>query len=282
MGRRNFVTTMESKVINIVTKEPIARDSREVFGERIRYYRKKAGVLQPALAAQIGVSKNTVSNWEAGRARPDLDNIVQMCRVLNITPSQLFGSAGDLSTHERETISLYRSLNGANKEIIDSLMKQLLNAQRRAQLKRPNLTMLPREFRPLAAGIGDPGDYYEEGEMVYVHSDALHQHVDYIFTVNGDSMEPDYHSGDMVLVQIVTTADMTPGSIGAFQTENELYIKEYRTDGLYSHNASYAPMLFEDYDEICLIGEVVGILKKNDLATPEEVELYESFAADEV
>lgn len=281
MARRDFKTSTETNVVNIVTRQKVSYNSRELLGERIRYYRKKAGYLQPALAQELGVSKNTISNWEAGRARPDPDNIVQICHVLGITPSQLFGFAGDLSAREKNAVHKYRSLNGANKAIIDMMIGQLLDAQMKAQLKRPNLTQLRMEFKPLAAGIGDPSEYYEDGDMIYVHADAVRKHVDYVFAVNGDSMEPKYHDGDLVMVQIVPADDIEPGTIGAFQWDNELFIKEYKEDGLHSFNPKYKTMLFDDGADVFLIGKVVGILDQTAIATQEEIELYEAFATEE-
>ena len=268
MARRDFKTSTESSIIDIVTKKNVCYDSRELLGERIRYYRKRAGYLQPALAIELGVTKNTISNWEAGRARPDPDNIVQLCHILDITPSQLLGFAGDLSDRERSVIKMYRSLNGVNKSIIDTMLEQLLDAQAKAQRKRPNLIKLRKEFKSLAAGIGDLSEYYEDGETIYVHADAIDKHVDYVFTVNGDSMEPDFHSGDYVMVQIVSADDMKPGTIGAFQWDNELFIKEYGGDGLYSRNKQYSPMLFCESSNVYLIGKVIGILDQEAIATP--------------
>lgn len=281
MARRDFTTSTDTSLVNIVTQKPLSMNSKEIFGERIRYFRKRAGYLQPALAEELGVSKNTISNWEAGRARPDLDNIVQMCKVLRITPSQLFGAENAITHQDRVHIQKYHRLNGANKKILDVLLDQLLNTQELAQRKRPDLVLIPKVLKPLAAGIGDPTEVYDESEMVYVHAGAIKRHVDYVFTVNGESMEPNYHSGDMVMVQTVSSSGIDVGDIGAFEVGNELFIKEYRKDGLYSHNPEYEPMHFSEYTDVYLIGKVVGILDKSALADNEEIDLYESFAAAE-
>ena len=45
------------------------------YADRIRSLRLQNGYTQPELAEAVGVTKNAVSNWEAGRTRPDLDTI---------------------------------------------------------------------------------------------------------------------------------------------------------------------------------------------------------------
>ena len=100
------------------------------------------------------------------------------------------------------------------------LLFQLLKTQAQAQEEIPRLRALRMEFRTLAAGIGDPSDYYGDGETLYAHEDAVPKQVDYVFTVNGNSMEPDFHSGDMVLVRQCLSGKLRPGQIGAFMWDN--------------------------------------------------------------
>ena len=95
MARREFRPTTETSVINLATGKTQSFDSRDLLGQRLRYYRKKAKASQPALAKKLNVTKNSISNWEAGRSRPDTDNIVGFCKAVDITPSQLFGFSGD-------------------------------------------------------------------------------------------------------------------------------------------------------------------------------------------
>ena len=81
------------------------------IGSIIRRYRKENGLTQEQLADKINVTKNRVSNWEQGINRPDADILADICRALNVSPSNLLGvylSSDDLNERERRVIQAYR------------------------------------------------------------------------------------------------------------------------------------------------------------------------------
>jgi len=63
--------------------ELLGPEPRSLSG-RIRWHRKKLGLTQQDLADQIGVSADTVRNWEQGRTRPDLRNLRALATVVRI------------------------------------------------------------------------------------------------------------------------------------------------------------------------------------------------------
>lgn len=75
-------------------------------------YRKENGFTQEQLADKINVTKSRVSNWEQGINRPDADILADLCRALNVSPSNLLDvhlSDDDLSDQERKVIQAYRT-----------------------------------------------------------------------------------------------------------------------------------------------------------------------------
>jgi transcriptional regulator with XRE-family HTH domain len=47
--------------------KPLSRKEKNMtLGERIAYYRKKAGYSQEGLAERLGVSRQAISKWETG------------------------------------------------------------------------------------------------------------------------------------------------------------------------------------------------------------------------
>ena len=88
-------------------------------------------------------------------------------------------------------------------------------------------------------------------------------------TVCGQSMEPTFLDGDRVLVQ--HTKELREGEIGIFLVDNEGYIKEYRKDGLHSHNPEYRTMTFHEDQSVRCIGRVIGKVKEEQIPTREQI-----------
>ncbi|HHA7464620.1 transcriptional regulator [Streptococcus pneumoniae] len=59
---------------------------------RIRDLRKKARLSQQALADQIGVFRNTISNWETGYSQISLENAKKVAEYFGVTIEYLLES----------------------------------------------------------------------------------------------------------------------------------------------------------------------------------------------
>lgn len=62
-----------------------------LFYEQLAALRRAKGISQETLAEQLGVSRQAVSKWETGTAKPELDNILALCRILEVSPNELLG-----------------------------------------------------------------------------------------------------------------------------------------------------------------------------------------------
>lgn len=129
--------------------------------------------------------------------------------------------------------------------------------------------------KQLAAGF-DPGvEFDDKGETILLYRTTETERDSCVFTVSGDSMEPEFHNGDKVLVQMFPDCPpLQPGDIGAFITGNETYIKVYQKDGLHSLNKRYKTMRFTDDDCVYIIGKVIGKLNPGDIVTFEDAMRY--------
>ena len=54
------------------------------LNENIKEARKKNNMTQRQLADAIGVSHNTISDWESGNHKPDIDTLFLLCKVLKV------------------------------------------------------------------------------------------------------------------------------------------------------------------------------------------------------
>ena len=55
----------------------------------LKKWRKSAGFTQSELACCLGVSQNTVSYWEAGKAKPDLLMAEKLSAALNVSVADI-------------------------------------------------------------------------------------------------------------------------------------------------------------------------------------------------
>ncbi len=91
--------------------------------EKIFELRKKGGMSQEELAEKLGVSRQSVSKWESGASTPDLDKIVELSRLFEVSTDYLIKdeSSADqaeaaLNETEQKAVSPKRrvSLTAAN------------------------------------------------------------------------------------------------------------------------------------------------------------------------
>ena len=60
-----------------------------VIGEKITELRKKFNYTQEELAEKIGVTRQTISNWESSITSPDLNQAILLCSLLKVSISDL-------------------------------------------------------------------------------------------------------------------------------------------------------------------------------------------------
>ncbi|MBQ6316903.1 MAG: helix-turn-helix domain-containing protein, partial [Oscillospiraceae bacterium] len=253
MPRRSYALSKprDFSVIDAGTGKAVPGAAIPVVCERIRHYRMKIGMGRMAFASAVQVSGNAVSNWETGRTRPDISLIPAICEALGISPCQLFemqDPGKDYSEEEQQLVSLYRGLSAGNRRALRLLAGNLKDAQLGDAC--PDITVLRFMEKGLAAGTGDPSEFEEHGRPIYLYTSPLISRADYVFPVSGDSMEPEYRNGDLVLVQAIPEGpELQHGETGAFIKGNEQFIKVYEEKGLRSLNPNYPFMNFSDTDE---------------------------------
>ena len=98
------------------------------MGEIIRTYRNKTGMKQAELARRIGVTRNTIANWENNVAKPELRTIPAICDTLEMPMQILFGFADPpgYSSDERLLIEKYRQMEPFSKTLLSKIVDVFL------------------------------------------------------------------------------------------------------------------------------------------------------------
>ena len=232
-----------------------------VIGENIKRYRLQNGWTQQELGAKIGISKNAIGNYEKGFRSPKKDTMFDLANAFNISIDDLFPPIqNDSSSNVSQIQSIYDELNPPRQVKVLNYAKMQLNEQENEVSEASQLYSYDYYDHPASAGTGQYlNDVRVERIELPVDIDA-----DFVIPIKGDSMEPDYHDGDLVFIQ--TSVDLNDGVIGVFNYNGDAYIKQLVIDKeqayLHSLNPAYKDMPITPDTDFRIIGEVVDLYRE--------------------
>ena len=245
---------MNSNLINIIVKG-----------------RQDSKLKQSEVGKLLGIKGNTISDWERGRTEPDIDSYIKLCKIYDINPAEALNSVYGLNDNEDflltkfETshIKKYRTLDTHGKDMVDTVLGkeydrcQILPDQAREERAEYNVVRLPYPDNRASAGTGD--EFLSDvTRSISVKENRLTVRADLVIKVDGESMEPLYSDGDLVLVHRQPAVEI--GAIGIYATNGKGYIKKQGKDRLISVNPAYPDITPEDSYIYKCFGEVIGKL----------------------
>lgn len=250
-----------------------------------------------ALTNKLGLSKGNSSSWKKG-GNPSAEVLMKIADELNCTTDELLGRqieniGASNNSDKKQLLEYYNELDDLDKRSVLGKAEGLAEAARRrkAELEaaasektKPKPKVLPVQAPiPEPEPIEDIKDEEEnEGYMyldfpdlpvsagtgVYLHDDYAEQikvpvneetiRANYALKVAGDSMEPRFYDGDIVLVETQPSVEI--GEVGIFIYEGEAYIKEFGGDRLISINPKYDDIKITDSNSFYCKGRVFSVL----------------------
>ncbi|GBG96897.1 XRE family transcriptional regulator [Lactococcus termiticola] len=233
------------------------------FGQNIKIYRKARGMTQVELCEQLGIMQASYSNWERGKTYPSFENLMQLSDILKVSPAQLLAdkltatiieALQNMQPKQQEKLLAYAQ-EVSKPQVKKSPEKPLVFP------KRPALTEV-KVYEGLSAGTGR--GLVGDGDYSTVYTDEVLPSFDVASWVSGDSMEPTYLNGSVVLIK--DTGFDYDGAIYAVDVDGSLYIKKvYREEAglrLVSINKKYDDKYFSLEENPRIIGKVVGNFKE--------------------
>ena len=76
------------------------------LGNQIHQLRKLSGMTQEQLAEKLNVSRQTISKWESDTTMPDLESMVRICRIFQLSLDELVLKEEESMTERHEKITL--------------------------------------------------------------------------------------------------------------------------------------------------------------------------------
>ena len=79
------------------------------IGQKLKNARAAAGLTQEAAAEKIGVSRQTVSNWENNRSYPDILSVLTMSELYRASLDELLKGDPGMTAHLEDSTNLVKS-----------------------------------------------------------------------------------------------------------------------------------------------------------------------------
>lgn len=219
-------------------------------GQRLKERRVALKLTQSVIADELGINKVAISNWEQGKNIPNKKHMSRLAELLSV--EELYFQ------EEADLLISYHKLNDENKERVVTFSQQLVEEQESAKvIELPTERFEYKVYERLSAGTGF--SYFNDGnyDTVYFDEELDHDFASWVF---GDSMEPTYLNGEVVLIK--QTGFDYDGAIYAIDWDGQTYIKKvYREDDglrLVSLNNKYADKFAPYNEEPRVIGKIVG------------------------
>lgn len=248
--------------------------------DRIQHLASKSGLTIAGLERATGLSNGIIKKWKT--QSPSCDKIVTLANYLNTTTEYiLLGKTNEqnYSDDEIQLVAYYKELDEKGKgmvlgraETLAELAAERAAEQKKSQQEAENEPLhFPAEPEqsdtddncyieicslPASAGAGVYLDDSSTEPLHIVHT-AIADRANYAVRVSGDSMEPRFHDGDIVLVE--TCPSVEKGEIGIFVVNGEGYIKQYDGRTLLSLNPKRKNIHLNEDDTVYCRGRVLGI-----------------------
>jgi phage repressor protein C with HTH and peptisase S24 domain len=201
----------------------MARQNNAV-GKKIGEARKEAKLTQGEFAAKLseyGVDVKTpaVNKWEHGENIPNAYQLLAICHALGIKEGLDFFTG--------HIMPISSSLNAEGRRLAKRYI-EYLESQDRYTNVRPKIREIPVQtaLDCVSAGIGEDFIADDEFEEVLYPESVVPDGTDFAIRIDGDSMEPAYHDGQVVFVEKCET--LNDGEVGIMYNDGRGYMKVYR------------------------------------------------------
>lgn len=230
--------------------------SLEIINKR----KKELGLTSEELSERSKVPAGTLNKILSGATKdPKIGTLKAIAKVLGLSLSDFDDTADDenkLSSSEYMIIKKYRHLDSYGVNAVSAV----LDAEYDRCINSPRITdnVRPIRYYQKTASAGPGQILFDDPAIDRIDIPNTNDYckVAYAVGVNGDSMEPDYQDGDILLIEPAT--DLQIGEVGIFYVDGKSYVKKLGDGELISLNPAYDPIPLDVYSR-CM-GRVIDKL----------------------
>lgn len=223
------------------------------FGERLKVVRKEIKYSQEKLGKLIGYGDSTITGYENGTNKPNLDIFIKLCKIFDRDPNYFLqdyitGIAPQLNPEDQYIIDRYKSLTLHDKEIVDHIFNMkpeiIKPIIRYESIVADDVIYFPLVRQKASAGIGDTTHQSSnETNRIGFPLSEVPEGVTHAIVIDGFSMEPMFFDGQIVFIN--AGKDCNDGDFGIFQVttpdKTDVYCKQLKYDNQgrkYLHSVS--------------------------------------------
>ncbi|WP_149556522.1 XRE family transcriptional regulator [Streptococcus cristatus] len=241
--------------------------NKKIMANNIRRHLDSLGLNVKDFATLMNFKYTTVLDWVNAKTYPRIDKIELMANYFKVDKSDLVERYTPSTSLLQQINDTVVQLKPPRQDKVLTYAEKQLNEQRNEEETKVNevsevIQLYSYDYydHPASAGTGQYlNDVRVERIELPVDVDA-----DFVIPIKGDSMEPDYHDGDLVFIQ--TSVDLNDGVIGVFNYNGDAYIKQLVIDKdqayLHSLNPAYKDMPITPDTDFRIIGEVVDLYRE--------------------
>ena len=250
------------------TLTPLELKLRTDISDNLNKLKQEKGYNQQDIVKGSGISQSTLSQYFAGKRLPSKKNAEILADFFEVPIEVIDPRLSNSPAPATSPIqSIYDQLHKPRQGKVLTYAERQLDEQKNEEETKINevsekvAQLYGYDYYDHAASAGT-GQYLNDVRVERIEL-PVDIDADFVIPIKGDSMEPDYHDGDLVFIQ--TSVDLNDGVIGVFNYNGEAYIKQLVIDTeqsyLHSLNPAYKDMPITPETDFRIIGEVVGVYR---------------------
>lgn len=243
-------------------------NSKEIFSANLEKLMRSRDVDRNKLCSDLGLKYTTVRDWLKGITYPRIGKIELLADYFGVNKSDLIEDKTQEGKEEKEvkipTSPLVQKITEKAVKLTAPRKQKVLDFTENQLREQSNKVISLEEdlfeykvYEKLSAGTGF--SYFNDGnyDTVFYDKDLDHDFASWVF---GDSMEPKYFNGEVVLIK--ETGFDYDGAVYAVDWDGQTYIKKVykEKDGLrlVSINSKYKDKFAPFEEDPRIIGKIVG------------------------
>lgn len=252
---------------------PLELEMRLKIAGELNRLKNEKKLTQQDIVKESGISQSTLSQYFSGKRLPSKTNSKKLADFFKVPIEQIDPRLNTAATASRSEFA--QKIDKVVSELkpepyqrnVLACAERQLEEQKQTKKRLTEVHEVPVQYfaynyydQPVSAGTGQ---YLNEVQIETIQL-PIKVDADFVCPIYGDSMEPDYKSGDYVFVKL--TVELPNKTVGVFDYEGEAYIKQLiiEKDKAYlrSFNKKYKDIPINSGSDFRIIGKVVDVYRE--------------------